>query len=104
MISWTVDTKQPLPIQGPFYDLAGYLFKPALKRLVKHKKVNSKEQNVNEPSLCGFASIYMCCCSWHKRKKPLFRCMTPCFAKVINYIPTFAHCVPLHAEQTTEPE
>ncbi|KAF9538879.1 hypothetical protein EC957_006061 [Mortierella hygrophila] len=33
MISWTVDTKQPFPIQGPFYDLAGYLFKPTLKRL-----------------------------------------------------------------------
>ncbi|KAF9285169.1 hypothetical protein BGZ88_009643 [Linnemannia elongata] len=33
MISWTVDTKQPFPIQGPFCDLAGYLFKPTLKRL-----------------------------------------------------------------------
>ncbi|KAG9072144.1 hypothetical protein KI688_006368 [Linnemannia hyalina] len=33
MISWTVDTKQPFPIQGPFYNLAGYLFKPTLKRL-----------------------------------------------------------------------
>ncbi|KAG0296987.1 hypothetical protein BGZ96_008023 [Linnemannia gamsii] len=30
---WTVDTKQPFPIQGPFYDIAGYLFKPTLKRL-----------------------------------------------------------------------
>ncbi|KAF9142082.1 hypothetical protein BG015_001051, partial [Linnemannia schmuckeri] len=31
--SWTVDIKQPFPIQGPFYDLAGYLFKPTIKRL-----------------------------------------------------------------------
>ncbi|KAF8947080.1 hypothetical protein BGZ47_010325 [Haplosporangium gracile] len=40
MISWTVDTKQPFPIQGPFYDLAGYLFKPTLKRLSSNGPLN----------------------------------------------------------------
>lgn len=37
VISWTVNTKQPFPIQGPFYDLSGYLFRPSLKRLVSTK-------------------------------------------------------------------
>ncbi|KAG0372237.1 hypothetical protein BGX24_000528 [Mortierella sp. AD032] len=29
---WTVDIKQPFPIEGPYYDLAGCLLKPTLKR------------------------------------------------------------------------
>jgi hypothetical protein len=35
---WTVATKQAFPIQGPFYNIAGYLFKPTLNRLVTKRK------------------------------------------------------------------
>ncbi|KAF9899607.1 hypothetical protein EC991_008547 [Linnemannia zychae] len=30
---WTVNAKLPFPVEGPIYDLAGFLFKPTLKRL-----------------------------------------------------------------------